>query len=172
MCLCHFFIFIRYGNWRNTFSYIILLGYFEDIISYHILNFQFPLIFCSRAIWHNPHAGMQAITNQSSHTEPPMLYLLRMLVRKAIRAPGRQARQQLSSLSWATLQARMQGTNVPQRQMPQSSQQSHAFVFHSDDPEDTVYCVTVTWGCAFITFVWNSMAWFVGKFAVHFNSWT
>lgn len=48
-------------------------------------------------------------------TLTPILYLLRMLVRKAIRAPGRQARQQLSSLSWATWQARMQGTNVPQR---------------------------------------------------------
>ena len=30
----------------------------------------YPLIFCSRAIWHSPHKGRQAMTTQSSHTEP------------------------------------------------------------------------------------------------------
>lgn len=118
-------------------------------------SFFYPLILCSRAIWHSPHRGRQAITSQSSHTEPEMLYLLRMLVRRAIIAPGRKGMQQLSPLSWATLQARIQGTNDAQRQMPQSSQQSHKFELHS---EDLSYCVTMTSGCELITFGWNSIA--------------
>lgn len=44
-----------------------------------------------------------------------ILYLLRMLVLKAIMAPGRQGKQQLSPLSWATRQARIQGTKAPHR---------------------------------------------------------
>lgn len=121
-------------------------------------SFFYTLILCSRAIWHSPHRGRQAITSQSSHTEPEMLYLLRMLVRRAIIAPGRKGMQQLSPLSWATLQARIQGTNDAQRQMPQSSQQSHKFELHSDNPEGPLYCVMMTSGCELITFGWNSIA--------------
>lgn len=54
-----------------------------------------------------------------------MPYLLRILVLRAIMAPGRQATQQLSPLSWATLQARIQGTNVAQRPWGER----HIFVF-------------------------------------------
>ena len=120
----------------------------------------------------------------SFSTLTSMWYLWRMLVRRAIMAPGRKGRQQLSPLSWATLQPRIQGTKVAQRpgdvrtychwhftsvglisqthvkhlQMPQSSQQSHTFELQSDNPEDTVYCVTETWGCELITFDWNAIA--------------
>lgn len=114
-------------------------------IQLSVLSF-YPLIFCSRAIWHSPHRGRQAMTTQSSHTEPWgkkhrwnkllriiiisckneglfgvrgtltwMWYLLRMLVLRAIMAPGRKGTQQLSPLSWATLQPRIHGMNVAQR---------------------------------------------------------
>lgn len=53
------------------------------------------------------------LDNFSTHTS--MRYLLRMLVLRAIMAPGRKGTQQLSPLSWATLQARIQGTNDAQR---------------------------------------------------------
>lgn len=42
-------------------------------------------------------------------------------------------------------------------QMPQSSQQSHTFELQSDTPDDTEYCVTVTWGCELIAFDWNAI---------------
>lgn len=44
-----------------------------------------------------------------------MRCLLRRLVLRAIMAPGRHGKQQLSPFSWATWQARMQGTNDAQR---------------------------------------------------------
>lgn len=51
----------------------------------------------------------------SLSTLTAMLYLFRTLVLRAIMAPGRKGRQQLSPLSWATLQPRMQGIKVAQR---------------------------------------------------------
>ncbi len=55
-------------NWgKNPHTVLSLFGILK--IWFKVLS-VYPLIFCSRAIWHSPHRGRQAMTTQSSHTEP------------------------------------------------------------------------------------------------------
>lgn len=51
----------------TTYSLFIVVVIFK--VWFNVPSF-YPLLFCSRAIWHSPHSGRQAMITQSSHTEP------------------------------------------------------------------------------------------------------